>query len=76
MSFVYTSVTGNMMDQPNGRRKEDRQPLAEITMRDARRSFSDVLNRVFYARERIAITRQGRVVAIVTPPAPDREVAA
>ena len=34
---------------------------------DARENLSDVLNRVAYAKDRVRITRRGKVVAAVVP---------
>ena len=40
--------------------------MSEVTTVDARRDFSDVLNRVAYGHERMVLTRRGkRLVAVV-----------
>lgn len=38
---------------------------ASLTVAEARATFADVLNRVTYAHDRIALTRRGRVVGAI-----------
>ncbi len=39
-----------------------------ITAAEARKQFSDVINRAAYGRERIVVTRRGKPVAAIIPP--------
>jgi prevent-host-death family protein len=41
-----------------------------VTVTDAARNFSDLVNRVYYRGERMILTRNGNPVAFLTPPAP------
>lgn len=38
-----------------------------IAMRDARENFSDTVNRVAFAKERISLTRKNKPVAYIVP---------
>jgi prevent-host-death family protein len=42
--------------------------MAEISVAEARKNFSDALNRVAYGKERLRIKRRGKVVAALVPP--------
>jgi prevent-host-death family protein len=39
----------------------------EVPIRDARKEFADVLNRVAYRQERVVLTRRGKALAAVVP---------
>jgi prevent-host-death family protein len=41
-----------------------------VTVTDAARNFSDLVNRVYYRGESMILTRNGVPVAFLTPPAP------
>jgi prevent-host-death family protein len=41
----------------------------EVSTADARDNFSDVVNRAAYGKERVSITRRGKIVAVVVPTA-------
>ncbi len=41
-----------------------------MTVTEAARNFSDLVNRVFYRGESMILTRNGNPVAFLTPPAP------
>jgi antitoxin (DNA-binding transcriptional repressor) of toxin-antitoxin stability system len=43
--------------------------VTTVTWRDFRENMADVINQVRYARERVQITRHGKVVAELVPPA-------
>ncbi len=44
--------------------------LQHMTVTEAARNFSDLVNRVFYRGESMILTRNGVPVAFLTPPAP------
>jgi len=41
--------------------------MTTISAREARASFSDLINRAAYAKERVMITRKGRKMAAIIP---------
>lgn len=41
--------------------------MTKVTVSDARDELSELLNRVAYNRERVAILRHGRAVAVLVP---------
>ena len=41
--------------------------MTEISVAEARKTFSDILNRAYYRKTRTVITRKGRKWAIVCP---------
>ncbi len=41
--------------------------MAEIAVADARRNFSDAVNRVAYGKERLVIKRRGKGIAAIVP---------
>ncbi len=41
--------------------------MTEITAKEARQKFSDVINRAEYGGERVAITRRGKRIVYVVP---------
>ena len=41
--------------------------MDEVPIRDARKEFADVLNRVAYRQERVVLTRRGKALAAVVP---------
>jgi len=41
--------------------------MTEIAVADARRNFSDAVNRVAYGKERLIIKRRGKGVAAIVP---------
>ena len=41
--------------------------MTAFTASEAKRSFSDILNRVAYAKEQITITRRGKTLALIVP---------
>jgi prevent-host-death family protein len=41
--------------------------MDDITAADARKQWSDLLNRVAYAKERVVVTRHGRPLAALVP---------
>lgn len=41
--------------------------MTAFTASEAKRSFSDILNRVAYAKEHIFITRRGKTLAVFVP---------
>jgi prevent-host-death family protein len=49
--------------------------MTTITWRELRENLADMINRVRYQNERIAITRHGKVVAELVPSAPSAVVA-
>ena len=41
--------------------------MSTMTTKDAARTFSEVVSRVAYARERLILTRRGRKLAAIVP---------
>ncbi len=41
--------------------------MAALTVSKARETFSDMVNRAAYAKERVVVARRGKVVAAVVP---------
>lgn len=41
--------------------------MSTITAKEARRTFSDVLARAAYGKERVTVTRNGKPIAVVVP---------
>ena len=47
--------------------------VTTVTWRFMRENLADIINRVRYSNERIAITRHGKVVAELGPPGVDQD---
>lgn len=45
----------------------------KLAASEARRDWADTLNRVIYRGERVALTRRGKVVAMIVPAEPPSE---
>lgn len=65
-----------MSKRPKTKRSPPAAPVPELSVTDAARSFSDVINRVRYRGERFMLTKGGLPVAELRPVAMTRVVTA
>jgi prevent-host-death family protein len=41
--------------------------MSKMTTAEARKSYSDLLNRASYSKERVSLTRHGKAIAVLVP---------